>query len=139
MAKGKRVKKPVANKGGRVTASEPPNYDDKSPIFSLERLQSGDYCLSVLERDDKAAFAMAMFRRKNMTWKQIKQADRHGLGTEKIPRNAIKAPIPSFVTEDVKNFLALRFSGTKPMVGYRNKDVFFVLWFDGDYTLYDHS
>lgn len=70
-----------------------------------------------------------------MTWGDIIRADRHGLGTEKIDGSAIKAALPDFVGTD---FLAFRYNGMKAMVGYRQKNVFFVLWFDHDFTLYDH-
>lgn len=73
-----------------------------------------------------------------MTWIQIRGAHRHGLGTEKIEKSAIKVPIPTVVTEDV-SLLAFRFSGKAPMVGFRERDVFHVLWFDRDYSLYKHE
>ncbi|WP_435786554.1 hypothetical protein [Alcanivorax borkumensis] len=73
-----------------------------------------------------------------MTWRDIKTCDRHGLGTEKISKSSIDAPIPRFITEDVSDFLVFRYNGMNPMVGYRQRDVFFVLWFDHDFTLYNH-
>ena len=73
-----------------------------------------------------------------LTWNEIRSAHRHGLGGEKIDRTAIKRPIPSHVTEDV-TFLAYRFSGMKPMVGYRLKEMFHIIWLDRDFTLYDHG
>lgn len=135
---GKRVKRPSASKGNRLTAKETINYNERPPVFSLERIQNGQYCLSALERIDKAAFADAIYRRRQITWQEIIDSGRHGLGFEKIPRHQIQAGIPRFITEDVDHFLAFRFSGTKPMVGYRRNDVFFVLWFDHDFTLYPH-
>ncbi len=121
-----------------ISSEEPKNYNDRPPIFSLEKLQAGPYCLSSLDQKGKADFAMAIFKRKDLKWSEIMQADRHGLGTEKIAKKAIKAPIPNFLTEDVDELLAFRFSGKKPMVGFRQRDTFFVLWLDGDFTLYPH-
>lgn len=123
----------------RIAPDSPPDYEDRPPLFSLEKLQSGTFCLSRLDRDQKASFADALFKRKNLTWREINRAPRHGLGTEKIPRNEIKAPIPHFVTEDREYFLSFRFHGKAPMVGYRVRDVFYVLWFDAGYSLYKHS
>jgi hypothetical protein len=60
------------------------------------------------------------------------------MGCEKIARDAIRRPIPPGVTEDV-TFLAFRFHGMKPMVGYRVNEMFHIIWFDRDFTLYDHS
>ena len=72
------------------------------------------------------------------SWKELKQNSRHGLGFEKINKNSINAPLPQFMSEDVDHFLAFRYSGKKAMLGYRQKEVFFVLWFDHDFTLYKH-
>ena len=133
-----RIKKQKPKQGSFVKSVEPTNYDQKPPIFSLEKLQPGKYCLSELDQENKAMFSDAIFRRKNLTWNEIKRADRHGLGTEKIAKDFIKAPIPRFITEDMDSYLVFRYHGMRPMVGYRQRDVFYVLWFDSDFTLYDH-
>ncbi|EFE48732.1 hypothetical protein NEIELOOT_02709 [Neisseria elongata subsp. glycolytica ATCC 29315] len=130
---------PSAQQGNRVKYQEIINYDKNPPIFSLEKLQTGNYCFSKLNQEHKAMFAEAIFRRKNLTWENIKKADRHGLGTEKIAKNSIKAPMPRFITDEVADFLVFRYNDTCPMVGYRHKDIFFVLWFDHNFTLYNHS
>ena len=136
----KRIKKPKSDTQGRVVKAElPPDYENNPPVFSLEKLQNGAYCFSKLSKDDKASFGDAIFKRKSLTWNEIKSSGRHALGTEKIPKSQINAPIPNFITEDFKDFLVFRFSGRKPMVGYRQKDAFFVLWFDHDFTLYNHG
>lgn len=135
----KRLKEPRIAKGDRISASEPINYDDSPPLFSLERVQGGKYCLSGLGQQHKADFADAIFTRRNLTWSEIKKAHRHKLGLEKIPKRSIKAGIPTFITDDVDHFLAFRFSGKRPMVGYRQRDVFFVLWFDHNFSLYKHD
>ena len=124
----------------RISANEfIPNYDENSPLFSLQRIQErSQYSFSALTKEDNASFSEAIYKRRNISWKELKQTSRHGLGFEKISRDAITSPIPPFITDDVAHFLAFRYSGKKPMVGYRQRDVFFVLWFDHDYTLYKH-
>ncbi len=124
--------------GARIKSAEPVDYDRRPPTFSLEKIQPGKYCLSNLDQKNKAMFADAIFRRKGLAWNEIKRIPRHGLGTEKIPKSAIKAPIPRFITEDSESFLVFRYNGQQPMVGYRVKDIFYVLWFDHDFSLYDH-
>lgn len=136
--KTSRLRSPQKNSGPRISAPETHNYDDDPPIFSLERLQDGKYCLSKLEQAHKADFAEAMFRRRRMSWRDLKQTGRHGLGLEKIPKNQINAGIPAFITDEQEHFLALRFSGKAPMVGYRVRNIFYVLWFDPTFELYDH-
>lgn len=138
MAKPKRIKDTTVTQGKRINSKEPVNYDKKPPIFSLEKLQKGKYCLSSLNQKNKACFADAIFIRKSMTWSEIKQRGRHQLGTEKIPKNQIKAPLPKFIADDFEDFIVFRYNCLKPMVGYRQRDIFFVIWFDHDHTLYNH-
>lgn len=133
----RRIKKPSKGKS-KLSVQDEPNYDDMPPVFSLERIQNSKYCFSKLDQNNQAAFANAIYRRREITWKQIKQEARHGLGYEKIATSSIKTAIPRFITDDIKNLLAFRFSGMNPMVGYRQKNIFYVLWFDLDFTLYNH-
>lgn len=141
MAKGKKgkIKSPTPTKGERFEAQEAPDWNEHPPIFSLEKIQNGKYCFSQLPDECKIAFATAQFNRRNHPWKEISQMPKHGYGTEKIPKDQIKATMPPFVTPDVKDFLVLRYHANRPMVGYRKRDVFYILWFDHNYTLYDHG
>lgn len=143
MAKARKGRKsiiPPDESQGRIKAGASGNIssDDKKPKFSFCYVQSS-HCINGCQRDEKAGLTDKMYRISQLTWKQIKSADRHGLGFEKISRDAIKAGIPAHVTEDVDHFLAFRFSGTKPMVGYRLGSTFFVLWLDRGFNLYDHG
>ena len=122
-------------KDNKTKSQDTPDYNRHPPVFSLEKLQRGSYCFSSLDSENKASFADAIYKRKSMTWGEILRADRHGLGTEKISKSAIKAALPDFVGVD---YLAFRYSGLKSMVGYRQKNIFFVLWFDHNFTLYNH-
>lgn len=135
----KKIKYSHATQGNKIKYQEPIDYNKNPPIFSLEKLQTGKYCLSKLNTEHKAKFADAIFRRKNLSWEDIIKADRHGLGTEKIAKSAITAPIPRFITDEVTDFIVFRYHGRHPMVGYRQRDIFFVLWFDHDFTLYNHG
>ena len=73
-----------------------------------------------------------------MTWNQLRSAPHLGMGCEKIEQNEIKRPIPAYITKDV-TLLAFRFHAKKPMVGYRVREMFHIIWFDRDFTLYDHG
>lgn len=121
MAKNKKLAEPKDNERGSGKIKVPEigtNFNELPPVFSLEHLCNGDYCLSKLDTRDKAKFADAIYRRKDIKWGELLNADRHGVGVEKIPRNSIKAPIPERITADQDHFLAFRFSGLKPMVGH---------------------
>jgi len=120
-------------------AAQSDNTDAMPPIFSFEKMIPGTgYSVSCCEAEDQAALSRQMFTLSRMTWRDIKSAPRHGLGTEKMDRGAIKAPIPPSVTEDV-TFLVLRYNGKKPMIGYRDGRTFYVILLDQNFTAYDHG
>lgn len=112
------------------------DIDNSPPVFSLRYLQR-DFCVDCCEKNEKAAFADKLFKLSQLSWADIRKADRHGLGTEKISRNSIKAAIPTHITPDV-DFLAFRFCAKAPMVGYKLGSVFYILWLDRAFKLYDH-
>lgn len=113
-----------------------PNWDQHSPIFCFKHLQK-DYDIPDLQQADQAALVNQLRTLSKLTWQDIKQSGRHGLGTEKIARSSIKVAIPTVITEDVQ-FLAFRFSGKKPMIGYRSHDVFHLVFLDHDFSVYNH-
>ena len=129
------------NRGTRIVSHDAPSdgsTNNDRPIFSLEYLR-GRYCLSQCTSEEKAAFADAIHRRSQMTWGEIQRAPRHGLGSEIIARESLRVQdFPADCTEDIP-ILAIRFQGTKPMVGYRRGRLFVVLHLDRDYSLYDHG
>lgn len=114
------------------------DVDNSNIIFSLERLASSKYCFSKLDKNHKASFAEAIYRRKDFTWKTIQQEQKHGLGCEKISKNSIKPTIPKEIPGDTESFLAFRYKAKHPMVGIRRQNIFYVLWFDHDFTVYPH-
>jgi hypothetical protein len=65
-------------------------------------------------------------------------AHEYGAGYERISRDAIRSGIPAHLKEDV-NFIAFRFCGKAPMVGYRDENIFHVVWIDRAFSLYDHG
>ena len=137
MAK-KHIAGPKSSVGARFKVNETASVSSQTmkPKFAFEYLQSS-YCISKCEKDDRAALSDALRMLSSITWAQIASAPKHGLGTETLHQSAIHAAIPACVTDDTR-LLAFRFSGTKAMVGYRTQEVFYVLWFDRDFTLYDH-
>jgi hypothetical protein len=140
MSSKKKIKQPQKDRGNKLVTpddKQETSPEKAPPVFSLRYLE-GEYCITKCEKDDQAAFALKLLRLSKLTWSQIQSQDRHKLGYEKIARDAIKESIPKFITEDV-NFIAFRFSGMKPMVGYRDGAIFYVIWLDRNFTLYDHS
>lgn len=113
--------------------------NDQKPLFSFEHMPNGSgFSISCAGPDDRSQLASKLYQLSQMTWMQINQAPRHGSGSEIIARAAIKAKVPPAVTDDT-NMLAFRYSGKRPMVGYRDGRTFHVLWLDWNFTLYDHG
>ena len=121
-----------------VVASEP-NSEQQPPTFCLRRMRKG-YDLTECDAEEKAAFADTLFTLSQMTWNQIKHADRHGSGSEKIDTDSIKGDGKEFLPSGV-TLLALRFHGKKAMVGYRGEDgvMFHIIWLDRAFSLYNHG
>lgn len=107
------------------------------PAFSLRHTQD-KYCISKCDKEDKAAFADTIRILSAITWNEMASRGRHKNGYESIPQHRIRALIPKMVTKDT-TLLAFRWSGMKPMVGFRDGHTFYVLWFDRDLDLYPHS
>ncbi len=113
--------------------------EQRHPHFSLRYISDKKrFCLSSCETNEKAAFAERLYRLSQMTWAQIRQQDRHGLGYEKIPRSALKTKIPDHIKDDV-GIVAFRFQGLKAMVGYKIGHVFYIVWLDRLFKLYNHG
>lgn len=131
------IKKPNINQGKNLSVNpKSSSTNHLKPIFSLENIQA-NYCVTNCTKDQKAAFAEALRKRSQMTWNEIIQAPRHGLGQENIEQHAIKVPLPHDVTPDTQ-LIALRFDGKAPMVGRRDGRVFIIYWLDHNFSLYNH-
>jgi len=137
----RRLRRPPPTQGPRLrvpdTTDEPP--DQQPPLFSLRYLDRGRYGLTVCQQRERAVFADTLDRLSQRSWSELRLSPRHGLGYEQIPRHAIRVPLPSHLTEDVQRFIAFRCAGNAPMVGYRVQTIFYLLWLDRDFTLYDHG
>jgi hypothetical protein len=130
------VKKQKRNK--LTSAKVSFSTQQEHPIFCLKYLDRKYYSLSVCTKEEKAAFADTLDRLSQLTWAEISKSSRHGLGYEKIAQNSIRATIPRHIKDDII-FMAFRFYGKAPMVGYREDIIFHILWIDRDFTLYQHS
>lgn len=140
MAKNRRIKGKQSKRGDRIkppTTGEPSSSDPHPPIFSLRHLDNRDFSLDNCDNKEKVAFVETLCRLGKIPWRELRQAGRHGMGYEKIHTNSLKVGIPKNITPDV-NFIAFRFSGKAPMVGYRDRAVFHIIWIDRNFTLYKH-
>jgi hypothetical protein len=119
---------------GRPNNAVSTNHE--KPLFSFHSLQKG-YCISDCQQDEKAKFAETLRKLSQLTWLQLTNAPKYGLGHEKIFTEAIQDSIPQNIPKS-DYFLAFRFDGMKPMIGYRENAIFHVLWLDPKFKLYNH-
>lgn len=134
------IKAPRATKGSKIgldPAAANIDYNREKPLFSLQFIDS-QYCITHCDKDEKASFADMLRAMSQMTWNELRNAPKHGLGCEKINHSSIRRSLPAGITEDVI-FLAFRFHAKKPMVGFRLKNVFHIVWLDRNFTLYNHN
>lgn len=148
MTKHKNRKKIKAASPKRKLDKHPPSIEDndqKCVKFSLEYVQETTRCnFSDLDAEGKRAFADAIFKRRNITWADIKTHHRHNLGFEMLDKTAIKPSQERLPTEmrELKKYMVFRYHKTLAMVGHRERDVFYVFWFDHNHhnrSVYGHG
>ncbi|MGE0561963.1 MAG: hypothetical protein AB7O47_09115 [Flavobacteriales bacterium] len=111
------------------------NYD--YPIFCFRHLHK-NYNLDNCDEKEKSSLIEQMAKLSQLTWKDIQNSNRHGIGSEKIAVNSIKTALPKFITEDVEFLLALRFQGKKPFLVHRDRFICHVIFIDNKFTVYNH-
>jgi hypothetical protein len=133
------IRKPQPNKGSKIAldpaAESTEDWRRSYPMFSLRYTAAG-YCVVDCDQEQKAAFASTLLQLGKRTWLEIMQADKHGSGTEKIPRKQMKVAIPTHISEDREFFTVVRFYGKCPMIGYVDRGVYYIIWLDRNHTCY---
>lgn len=142
MAKKQKTKiPPISQKSSRrIKDISIPTVDDNNklcPLFSLEYLDP-KYCISKCEKDEKASFADTLRIIGQLTWNELIKGGKHQNGCETIRIEQIKRKKPLIITDDVKKVLAFRFHDRKAVVGHRIGRVFYIIWLDRDFSLYNH-
>lgn len=88
------------------------------------------------QRDQKAQFAERLQELSELTWGEINQAPRDGLGTEKIAQYSLREAIPEHISPDVR-ILSFKFGRGARMIGYREERVFHVVWVDLEHDVFN--
>ena len=131
-----RIKRPHDKAAGKIATRENPgvSYQDDPPKFSLRYIQL-DYCITRCEQDDQLQFIQSMLKRRDVPWKTLTVLPHEKLGCEII--RSLNVPMPECAKG--KSIISFRFSSKKAMVGFRERDVFYILWFDRDFSVYTHG
>jgi hypothetical protein len=116
------LKRPDKNKSNSLKEPiAPATPKEKEHLtFSLRYLRPS-HCISNCNTAEKAALVEKIRILTTMSWMAIGMEQKHGLGYEKIPQSQLKVAMPAHLTPE-ENILALRFSGLKPMLGYKDKE-----------------
>lgn len=138
MSKFRGAKPKDAAFGKSSSADASPDPDRLPPVFSFQYMRAGNgYSVDCCQGDHRAALVARLFKLSQMTWLDIRQAHRHGLGSEKISRHSIRPALPSTITEDAE-LIAIRYNGLHPMIGYRDGRIFHILFVDRTMDVYQH-
>lgn len=138
MPSRKRLKQQKLEQGKKFKVEVKTTPPDISDYFAfsflfLKHPYHVDNCCNA----DKIALVTQLAKLCTITWNQIYSSHRHGFGTERISQNSIRPSLPSHITKEI-TINALRFSGRKPMIGYRQKNIFYILFLDHNLSVYQH-
>jgi hypothetical protein len=140
MAKDRRQGRPSSSGTTKTipVPAPPTNHDQMTPKFCLAHIH-GIQNVNCLSRAQKADFASALQKRSRMLWADLRRADKHGLGLETLPIDALRISLPAQFADQLK-VLVFRYSDLLPMVGIRVNEVFHILAIEDQFgALYDHG
>lgn len=129
-----RVAQEIRDVVSDVLAERQADPDLEFPAFSLQYLSN----YAAVGYEAKQALLDTIRTLSQIRWKEIYTISRHKLGFETLKRRDLNFPIPVEIGSDV-TFMAFRFHGLKPMIGFRRGSVFFIVWLDLDFSAYSHS
>lgn len=139
-----KIKSRKPSKAAGIRSQEPTQYNQACIKFSFEyTLEDGRGSFNNLNQMQKAHIVSAMIKRRKQKWSDLISADKHALGLEKIAKDAIKTSMKELPRDlqDKAKFIAFRYHEKMAMVGFRDKDVFYTLWFDANFhnkSVYGH-
>jgi hypothetical protein len=108
--------------------------------FSFTYLtEDNNYSLDSCTNDEKISLITKLAHYSKMTINQIRNNSKHKAGVEFLSIKFVKDTIPLRFSSDHTDVAILRFSAMKPMVGFLERDIFYVIWLDRNFTLYKHQ
>ena len=129
-----KIKSPKPDQGKKIT---PPDEggptDHLHPYFCVSHLARG-FCVLDCDTKEQASFARALREIGSRTWNELKQASRKGAGFETIYQ--MKKEVPSHAKG--RRMISFRVGGIYRLVGYREQQIFHILWVDPKGDSYSH-
>ena len=134
----------MANKNGvrrkgtvpqHVSKPTPPpvvsNGEHGFPVLCLRHLQGG-WELTSLTPKQCQEFLAKWHKRAQLSWLELHQHPKHGLGSELLDRSMFKPRVPEWLERD--RYMVFRHEGNLPFAGFRTGDIFHVLWIEARYN-----
>lgn len=107
--------------------------DAMKPLISFRHLDS-KYCGRSCQKDEKAALTDFLLRLGSLTWRELKLAPRQGMGYEIIHNLRVRKP-EDFLDDPI----AFRGGhGIMRVIGFREREIFHVVWIDEKGECYPH-
>jgi hypothetical protein len=117
------------------------NTNNLNPALCFKFLQKG-YDIAELLRTNNSEYFKDFLSKidsiSRLTWQQIINSSRKGIGCEKISVSAIKVTIPPFITKE-RDILSFCLSGLFRILGVREGKVLYIVWIDPKGEVYRHS
>lgn len=113
--------------------SDSSTYD--YPSFSFAKFSEKGHGFDCMDKEFKALIRK-LKTLGQLTWSQIDSIGRHSNGYEKIPISEIHENTDMFPGDKA---IVFRYNGLKPVAGFREGNVFHIVYLDEDFRLYDHS
>lgn len=109
------------------------------PIFCFKHLQT----CSIQDCKDHLFFFKFLERLQKLStlgWKNIEKSEKHGFGTEKLPKEQIIPSLPIFITPEIKHLTVFRANGdNRPFLGIRRQNIFHVIFIEAKFNdIYKH-
>jgi hypothetical protein len=109
-------------------------------VFGFSQLKRLSY---VDARNDSAFFIDYLSRLQKLSeldWNIVWKTQRHGLGTEMIPRSSLKVAAQNQIPEDMDKLIVFRATGNNhAFLGYRDGNIFQVLFIEYQFgDIYKH-
>jgi hypothetical protein len=137
---GKKVRE-ISEKGIEGLIKQPNlsrGQDLDYPVFCFRNIHK-NFSIDNCDDRERKGLLQTLTQLSKLSWQEIQQAPRHGVGSEKILRGALKVSPPLFITKDVKFLLSVRFDGMKPMLFHRNGFIAHVIFIDPKLKVYNHG
>lgn len=105
------------------------------PVFCLHFLDNS-YCLSKCDKEERASFANKIRILSKFKWTEIQTKRIEGY--EKYENEKSLPELPLGIPPDLPR-IGFYFHNKKKMVGVRDESLFRIIWFDRDFSLYEHG